>query len=356
MTSTPTRGRPDLSFATRGGRRTIPVRLGPLSLRMDVRGAFVCLAAAIATLLVAAADLASGDFVLTVGQVFAAFSDDGFTHTVVVEWRLPRVLSAVVFGAGLGVAGAIFQSLTRNPLASPDIIGFSTGSYTGALLVILVGGGTFQIAGGALAGGLATAAVVYVLAFRRGMQGFRLIIVGIAISAMLASLNTYLLLVSDHNAAISAAVWGAGSLGHITAEHLAWGGTAVAALLLASIPLGRPLGWLELGDDSAAALGVRVEPIRLALIFVGVALTAAVTAFAGPIAFIALAAPQIGIRLARSQGMALAPAACIGALLLTGADYVAEHVLPVALPIGVVTVVIGGVYLVWLLVIEGRRA
>lgn len=353
---TATRTRAHRPAAAPVGRRTWTIRRGAISLRIDVRVLVVCLATAAATLLIAIVDLASGDYTLSLREVVAAFGGDGFVHTVVVEWRLPRVAAAVVFGAGLGVAGAIFQSLTRNPLASPDIIGFSTGSYTGALIVILAGGGTFQVAGGALAGGLATAVVVYVLAFRRGMKGFRLIIVGIGISAMLASLNTYLLMISDHDAAISAAVWGAGSLGRITIESLLWGGVAIAILLVASAGLARPLGWLELGDQMAASLGVRIEPARLALIVVGVALTAAVTAFAGPIAFIALAAPQIGLRLARSQGMPLAPAACVGALLLTAADSIAEHVLPVALPVGVVTVVIGGIYLVWLLVAEGRRS
>lgn len=337
------------------GRRTAVVRIGPIAARLDVRTLVVCALAAVATLVIGVANLAAGDYSLTFGEVLASFGGTDFAHTVVVEWRLPRVLAAIVFGAALGVSGAVFQGLTRNPLASPDILGFSTGSYTGALLVILAGGSTLQIAGGALMGAAATAAVIYVLAFQRGVQGFRFIVVGIAISAMLASLNTYLMLVSDHDAAISAAVWGAGTLGNVTWAQVLLGGAAIVLLFAAVTGLARPLRFLELGDDAAKALGVRVEPARLALIGVAVALTAAVTAFAGPIAFVALAAPQIGIRLARTAGMALGPAACLGALMLCAADYVAEHLLPVALPVGVVTVVVGGGYLVFLLVVEGRR-
>jgi iron complex transport system permease protein len=324
---------------------------------VDVRTVAVCAVTAAATLAIALLSLASGDYKLSLAQVVAAFTHDGFAHTVVVEWRAPRVLATIVFGAALGVSGAIFQSLTRNPLASPDVIGFSTGSYTGALVVITVlGGGSYLgLAGGALAGGIATAAVVYVLAYKNGIQGFRLIVVGIAISAMLASVNTYLLLVSDHDAAISAAVWGAGSLSATTWSQVGLGGAVIGLLLVATARLSRPLRQLELGDDAAAASGVRAEPARLALTLVGVALTAAVTASAGPIAFVALAAPQVARRLTRAPGVALTPAAFTGAFVLCAADYGAEHLLATAVPVGVVTVVIGGAYLIWLLIGEARR-
>src|SRR5690606_25396417 len=121
-------------------------------------------------------------------------------------------------------------------------------------------------------------------------------------------------------AALSGAVWGAGTLGQVTWLSAGIGGGAIAALLLLLTGFSRALTLLEMGDDTAAALGVSVEPARRALIVIAVALTAAVTAFAGPIAFIALAAPQVGMRLARSPSVALVPAACTGALLLTASD------------------------------------
>ncbi|MBU2663652.1 iron chelate uptake ABC transporter family permease subunit [Actinoplanes bogorensis] len=339
------------------GRRTLWARLGPVSLRLDVRSLAVCAVLAALSLSVALVALASGDFRLSVSEVVSAVLDrQSFAHTIVVDWRMPRVLAALVFGAALGVSGAIFQSLTRNPLASPDIIGFSTGAYTGALLVMVLAGGSYlRVAGGALAGGLATAALVYLLAYRRGVQGFRLIIVGIAVAATLNSFNTWLMLTADLEVAMAAATWGIGSLNDTGWAQAGLGGVVIGVLLLVAVPLARPLRQLELGDDAARARGVAVEPARLALVALGVALTAAVSAAAGPIVFVALAAGQISRRLTRTAGVALAPAAFLGALMLCACDYVAQHVLPTPLPVGVVTVVLGGGYLIWLLIHESRR-
>jgi iron complex transport system permease protein len=341
------------------GRRTIVMRRAGFALRLQVRSVGVCAIIGALTAAVTLWTLASGDYPLSLGQVWAAFVDDpeaGFARTVVVEWRAPRAAATVILGAALGVAGAVFQSLTRNPLASPDIIGFSAGSYTGALIVIVVAGGSYlQQAGGALVGGIATAAVVYLLAWRRGMQGFRLIIVGIAISAVLGSLNTWLMLTADLEVAMSAAAWGAGSLAGTGWEQVLYGGGAVVVLLVAMAAFAPGLRQLELGDDAAKATGARAEPIRLGLMVLAVALVAVVIAAAGPISFIALAAPQIARRVARTPGVTLAPAAFMGALMLAGADVIAQHLLPVSLPTGVVTVVVGGSYLVWLIIREVRR-
>lgn len=341
------------------GHRTVVVRRSGLALRWRVRTVVVCLILAALTLAVTAWALALGDYPLTMAQVWAALTNDpdaGFARTVVVEWRAPRAVAAAVFGAALGASGAVFQSLTRNPLASPDIIGFSAGSYTGALIVIILIHGTYlQLAGGAIVGGMLTAALVYVLAWRRGVQGFRLIIVGIAVSAILGSFNTWLMLTAELEVAISAAVWGAGSLNGTGWTQAAYGSVIIGLLLLAMVALAPALAQLALGDDAAKATGTRAEPVRLAVMVIGVALVAVVTAAAGPITFIALAAPQIARRLARTPGVTVAPAAFTGALLLAGADITAQHLLPVTLPVGVVTVVVGGAYLVWLIIREVRQ-
>lgn len=310
------------------------------------------------TVLLALLALGLGDYPLSPVEVVRAALDPaaGFAHEVVVEWRLPRVLTAVVFGAALGVSGAVFQSLTRNPLGSPDIIGFVTGSYTGALVALTVLGTTaLSTTLGALLGGLGTAVVVYLLAYRDGILGFRLIIVGIAVTAALHAVNTYLLLRAETEVAMAAAIWGAGSI-----SLVGWEEALPAFLALALLtPLGLlapSLRQLELGDDAARAHGLRVEPARLLLVLGGVALTAVVTATAGPIAFVALAAPQIARRLTASAGLPLLPAAATGALLMLGADVVAQHALPGGgVPVGIVTVVGGGVYLLALLMIEVRR-
>jgi iron complex transport system permease protein len=172
---------------------------------------------------------------------------------------------------------------------------------------------------------------------------------------MLTSLNSWMILGAELDVALSAASWGAGSLNGVSWDQVAIGGAFSAVLLVLAGMLSRPMRQMELGDDTAAALGVSIVPARLGLVVVGVALTATVTAASGPIAFIALAAPQIARRLARTAGITLMPAAFVGALLLLAADFVAQHVAPTPLPVGVITVMIGGSYLGWLLFTEARR-
>ena len=340
------------------GARTVVLRVGPFSQRFPLRTLLVSLALLVSTLAVSVAALCLGDLPLSVPEVVSALlgQQSGIVETVVVEWRAPRVLAAAVFGAALGVSGAVFQSMTRNPLASPDIIGLSAGSYAGGLFVIIVlGGGPLLIAAGALVGGLAAAALVYVLAYRKGVQGFRLIIVGIAISAMLSSVSTYLVLRAKLEEALTATIWGAGSLNPVGWSQFLPSLVVIVVTFAILSALVVPMRQLELGDDAASSLGSRVEGARLGLVLCGVALTAVVTAAAGPIAFVALAAPQIARRLTRSAGVTLIPSALLGALALSASDIIAQHALPVTMPVGLVTVVIGGGYLVWLLIHETRR-
>ncbi|MEV8005078.1 iron chelate uptake ABC transporter family permease subunit [Streptomyces parvus] len=340
------------------GRRTLVLRRGPVAVRLQWRSVVVCTGLALTVAALAVIALMTGSYALTPGQVLSSLTgrETGFVQEIVVEWRLPRVAAALVFGAALGVSGAVFQSLLRNPLADPGVIGFSQGSYTGALVVILVvNGGYAQLVGGALLGGMATAVAVYVLAHRRGVKGFRLIVVGIGVSAMLGSLNTWLILKADLDQAMSAAAWGAGSLNGVSWDRVVVGGVCITVLLLVAGMLSRPLRQMQLGDEVAASQGLRVSPVRLGLILVGVALTATVTAASGPIAFISLVAPQIGRRLARTAGITLAPAAFVGALLCLASDYLAQHVAPTPLPVGIITVVLGGGYLGYLLFTEARR-
>lgn len=340
------------------GRPVAVLRTRSVAIRWDHRAWIVGLALLLGCAGAVLWSLTTGDLDLSVAEVLAALTggEDGIHRTVVVTWRLPRALAAAVFGAGLGVAGAIFQSLTRNPLASPDIIGFSAGAYTGTLIVIISIGGTYlHVAAGALTGGLLTAVAVYLLAYRGGIQGFRLIVVGIGISAMLTAANTWLLLRAQLDVAITAAVWGAGSLNGISWERVAPACVVTLALLIVVARSQPAMRVMEMGDDSARALGVRVERRRLILLLTGVVITAAITAAAGPITFIALAAPQIARRLTRSPGVTLTSSALTGALLLALADHAAQHLMPQVLPVGAVTVIIGGAYLVCLLVHEQRN-
>lgn len=325
----------------------------------SVRALLVTLLLAACTFAGVVLSISTGTYDIPIGEVLGGLfgTADSGTVLVVQEWRMPRALLAALFGIALGISGAVFQSLTRNPLGSPDIIGFSSGSYTGALIVLLVtGGGYYAVAVGALAGGIVTALVVFLLAYRRGVQGFRLIIVGIGVSALLASLNTYLMLKASPEQQLTAGVWGSGSLNGVSIEQLVPVLIVLAVLLPIALSLSPALRVLELGDDAAGSLGSRPTRIRLAAIVVGVALVALVTAAAGPIAFIALVAPQIARRLTHSTGIGLIAAGITGALLLVLSDFLAQRLFaPLQLPVGIVTVSVGGLYFVWLLLRETRR-
>jgi iron complex transport system permease protein len=303
--------------------------------------------------------LSSGGLSVAAADIWAALVGGASPQVrmVVVEWRLPRVLLALLLGVALGLSGAIFQSLTRNPLGSPDVIGFSSGSYSGALVAMLIpGGGQQEMGVGAVLGGLVTAAIAYFLAWKNGIQGFRLIIVGIGVSAMLGAFNLWLIRQADLPAALAAAIWGAGTLNGLGQADV----NLVAAVLLALMPLmivlARPMRQLELGDDLAVSTGVSTGVTRLALLVLGVAMTATVTAVSGPIAFVALAAPQIARRLAHAPGVPLASSALVGGLMLLAADGAAQHAFASPLPVGVMTVSIGGLYFVRLLLRDIRRS
>lgn len=327
-----------------------------LSLRIDRRSVLACAWLLVVLVVAGFAALSNGTSPTSPAEVFSALSGsaEGRVHTLVIEWRLPRLLLAIVCGAALGMSGAVFQSLTRNPLGSPDVIGFSAGSYTGALVVMLFIGSAryFDIAVAALLGGIVTAVIVYALSYRGGVQGFRLIIMGIGVTAMLGSVNSYLMLSADLKDALVAAAWGAGSLNALGFAQF-WPLLATFAVMAPlTLALGPGLRQLELGDDTASALGLRVERVRLLAMVLGVALTALVTAAVGPIAFIALAAPQIAKRLTRASGIGLLPAALTGAVLLVAADLLAVQLV---LPVGIVTVSIGGSYLLWQLIREFKE-
>ncbi|MEV0651098.1 iron chelate uptake ABC transporter family permease subunit [Phytomonospora sp. NPDC050363] len=341
------------------GRPTLALRTRAVSGRLYARSLLVCAALLALGAVLAVVALGLGDYPVAPADVVSVFFGGGrrAQRLVVLDWRMPRVLLALMLGAAMGVAGAVFQSLTRNPLGSPDIIGFNTGAYTGALVaILLIGGGYCTTAAASLAGGLGTAALVYLLAYRRGVAGFRLIIVGMAIGATLASINTWLIVRASLDLAMAAAVWGAGSLnalGWAQVVPVAFGSIVLFAVLFAVAP---GMRMLEMGDDAARSLGVRAEPVRLTLLVLGVGLTALATAAAGPVAFVALAAPQVARRLVRSSSVPLVASGILGAVLLLGADVVAQRAFaPAQLPVGVVTVSVGGVYLVWLLWREAAR-
>lgn len=316
----------------------------------------------VVTGILAAAVVVLGVIAMTVGTLPIHFSHVlaaliGMPETVqegkvVQNIRLPRVVTAIFAGAALGVSGAVFQSVSRNALGSPDVIGFTTGAATGAIVQIVVfQAAALQVALGAVTGGLLTAMVVYVLSRKGGVTGgYRLILIGIGIDAVLSAVNGLLLVTGDLDNAIAANLWLSGSL-----DARKWAQAApvmIGAIVL--IPcvaaLARRASLMEMGDDLAQQLGVRVERTRVGLMLLAVVLAGLATGAAGPIAFIALAAPQLVIRLTAIRGVPVLSAAAMGSFLLVLADILTQ-IIPItaSIPIGRMTGIIGGIYLIWLL-------
>ncbi|MDQ1152809.1 ABC-type enterobactin transport system permease subunit [Brevundimonas sp. SORGH_AS 993] len=271
---------------------------------------------------------------------------------IILGLRLPRAATGFFVGAALGVSGAVFQSVSRNPLGSPDVIGFMTGSATGAIAwIMLVGQQPLGIASAAVCGGLAAAAIVYLLSLTGGrIVGDRLVLVGIGVGAALAALNGLLLSQGKLDSAVLANLWLAGSLNARTWDHVVPVMTAVVILTPLAMALAPRLAIMEMGDDLARQLGIAVDRTRLFAVGIGVTLAALATGAAGPIAFIALAAPQLAKRLSLSRGVPIATAALMGGSLVLVADLITQA-LPfhATLPIGRMTGLIGGVYFLWLL-------
>lgn len=330
-------------------------RLGLISFRWRPRTAFVCYGLAAIILLLGILLLGTGTLSFTPGEVLASLTGSGenqMAQRVIPRIRLPRVLTAVLVGSALGMAGSIFQSLSRNALGSPDIVGFTTGAATGAIIqIVLFNAGPVETSLAAVLSGGLTAIAVFLLARKgRTTSGYRLVLIGIGVGAVLSGLNTVLLVMGDLDQAASAQLWLAGSLNTRTWSHV----VPAAAGLLIALPVtlfyGRHLSILEMGDDAASQLGLKVERARLIMVLAAVWLTAIATAAAGPIAFIALAGPQIARRLTANSGVPILSGALTGAALLLAADLISQR-LPFNLnmPIGLTTGLLGGLYLLWLL-------
>lgn len=293
-----------------------------------------------------------GDYQLTFPQMLATLTGNApetRADFTIMSRRLPRALVAALVGCALAIAGAVFQRMTSNPLASPDIIGVSGGAAAGGAFVMLIMGGTIaQVAGGAVVGGLLASGLIALIAFRRTGFSTRLVLVGVGVAALSGSIVSYLLTQVFVARAVTAQTWLVGTL-----QGRGWNDAApVIAALAVAIPVllatARSANMIDLGDDSASALGVHVTRIRLLQLGAATLLTAGAVAVVGPISFIALSAPHIARALIGRPS--LAASALVGSIILLISDLVALHVFMVPIPVGAVTVVFGGLFLLWLIV------
>ena len=321
--------------------RYVVLALPWVSLRIHRRSATVVVAGLLLAVCLSVYSLTLGDYGLSAAESFRRLMgdsgprDDFLGVYFVQSVRLPRVCAALGVGCALGL---------------------STGSATGALLAIIVCGSSPATTGvGALVGGLVSGALILACAGGVRVTGIRVVLVGIGFSAALRAINSLLIVKAPLEAAQRAQLWSAGSFSGVTMVRIVPFILVLAVTVLVLAWLARPLAVLAMGDDVAMALGVRVREVRIAVIAAAMVLVSMATAVAGPVAFVALAAPHVARRVCGHGGVGLASSAVVGALLVLASDVVAQRLLaPHEMPVGVVTGVVGGIYLLVLLVREVR--
>jgi iron complex transport system permease protein len=283
------------------------------------------------------------------GVVSALFgSGDPGAVYIVQELRLPRALAGLLAGMAFGMSGAILQTVTRNPLASPDIVGVNAGAAA-----LVVAGITFGFGSGTwlgVIGGLGAGLLVYVLSWSRGTTGYRFILVGVGVASMCLAITDFLMAKAQIFEAQRAMGWLVGSLNDRDWSHVVPLAVTLAVLTPVALYLGPWMRQLQLGNDVALGLGTPVGVAHLALLLTGVVLATFATAAAGPVLFLALVAPQIAQRLAGMASPPLIVSGLTGSTVILAADVLTRQILPSAqLPVGVVTGALGAPVLLWLL-------
>lgn len=347
-----------------------PLRIGPLSWLVPLRAGLVTVAGLALLFVLVVLDLALGDFEIPMRDVVATLfgGGDAGQAFIVRELRLPQTTVAVLVGMALGLAGALTQTFARNPLASPDILGVTDGAAVGAVAVIVLSGasgfggglvaGQLQQIGlplAAFAGGMITATVLYLLSWRRGIDGQRLVLIGIGIGAALNAVLSWLLVKARIEDAASATVWLNGSLNARGWDHALPVGLLLLVLTPVALVLVRNLNSLQLGDDSARGLGVRLQSTQLMVLVIAVALTSVAVSAVGLLEFVAFVVPQVALRLTGGSRPPILASMVFGGVLVVAADLVTRVVLPFAMPAGLLTAAIGAPYLIYLLLRNNKK-
>lgn len=325
---------------------------GPLGGLIDIRVLALSGAVALALALLAGVALTMGSYPLSLAGVAAAVLGwaDERASFVVNTLRMPRVLVALLVGSLLAMAGAIFQGIVRNPLVSPDVIGVNAGAAAAAVFWMVSGGPVEMIPLVAFLGALGAGAAVYLLSWKGHIAAGRLVLIGIGLNAMLSAVTTFLLIRTDLDTAQQAVRWMAGSL-----YGTQWNEVYTLSLaLIVLLPVAAILMWhlriVQMGDLAARSVGMGVERVRLALIVAGCAASAFAVGAAGPVGFVALVVPHMARMIAGAMsGSVFLFTAILGATLVLAADTVGDHLLPVTLPVGVITGAVGAPYFLYLL-------
>ncbi|MEU7927839.1 iron ABC transporter permease [Micromonospora sp. NPDC049107] len=342
-----------------GGTSRLPgrslLRVGPVSLLIRRRATLVAAVLTVLLLLAVVLSLSLGTPYVAPADVLRALSGAGTPYDLVVlDLRLPRVVLAAVAGAAFGVAGTLIQSVARNPLASPDVIGITQGAGLAATVALTSGAAAVLVAPSALVGGLLAAVLLFALGARHGLAAQRFVLAGVAVAFAFRALTEVVMLTADPIDGLRAQIWLIGTLAGKGWTEAAWIAGTLAVLLPVLAWAGWALNSTALDDDTARGVGLRPVARRIGLAGTGVLVAAMVTAQVGAVDFVALVAPQLARRLVRAERPPLVCAALLGALLLVLADLAGRRLFaPTQLPAGVLTAAIGGPYLIFLL-LRGR--
>ncbi|WP_146360582.1 FecCD family ABC transporter permease [Arthrobacter yangruifuii] len=343
---------------TRPASRTLTFRVGrKASFRYRRRSLLTCLLLTAAVILVGAFTLTAGDLGLGWGELFSLVvsSPEGSASFVLERLRGPRFLTAVGAGMALGVAGSLFQTVTRNPLGSPEVVGLTSGAAAGAAATTLWPGYLPVPVAAVLGGGIAVG-LVWLSTGRGFARPGKLIVAGIGISAVATALTSLAMTTVGEQQAQTLAFYLNGSLASRSWSHVATIAVTLVLVLPAAAALQRQLNLVSLGDDMAEALGVRVVRTRTIAILLAVVLAACAVSVCGPVAFVALVAPQIALRLLGVSSPGVVAPALVGALVLSLSDFTVQQIdVGAALPVGIFTAALGSLYLGYLLFGEARK-
>lgn len=336
--------------------RTV-IRVGAHSVTVHRRSAAVCAVLLAALLAAVTTALCLGETYITFADALASLTGESPYDLTIEVLRLPRTVLAVAAGAALALSGALIQSIARNPLASPDIIGVTAGAGLAATLALTAGLGFTLLAPAALAGGLAAAALVLAVGSKGSLSTPRFVLAGIAVAVLLKSGTQMLLLAAAPIDAQRAQIWLIGTLAGRGWDEAAFVGAVLLLALPALLWAQRALDTTALDGPTAIGIGVRVSSRRLWLAVLGVVLASAAVSQVGSVEFVALAAPQIARRLTRTSRPPLLATALAGSVLLVLADWVGRTAFgDYQLPAGVLTAALGGAYLIYLLMTKGKTS
>lgn len=270
--------------------------------------------------------------------------------------RFPRMLAGLLAGFAFGIGGYVFQTMLRNPLANPNVIGITAGSSAAAVFCIVVlNVSNTMISIASVVGGLLTVLIIYGFSRATSFSIGRLILIGIGIQAMLNAFISYLMLIAKTNDLPTALRWLNGSLNGAKIETV----MPLLILIVICTPIliyfSNHLEMLELGEQAATSLGVSTNKVRIILLVTAVLVIALATATTGPIAFISFLAGPIARRIVGVGFSALIPSGLIGVILVLAADLIGQFAFEVNYPVGVITGIIGAPYLIYLLIKMNRK-